>query len=77
MTYRHITTKNYMTYDIKFSHIVAALVEINQQHALRKLTLATHMHLTTCTGSHLALQLGWKKTKKKLCLIALSLMSQC
>ena len=26
MTYRHITTKNYMTYDIEFSHIVAALV---------------------------------------------------
>ena len=25
MTYRHIMTKNYMTYDIKFSHIVAAL----------------------------------------------------
>ena len=25
MTYRHITTKNYVTYDIKFSHIVAAL----------------------------------------------------
>ena len=23
--YRLITTKNYMTYDIKFSHIVAAL----------------------------------------------------
>jgi len=26
MTYRHITAKNYMTYDIKFSHIVAALL---------------------------------------------------
>ena len=26
MTYRHITTKNYMTYDIKFSHVVAALI---------------------------------------------------
>ena len=26
MTYRHIMTKNYMTYDIKFSHIVAALI---------------------------------------------------
>ena len=25
MTYRHIMTKNYLTYDIKFSHIVAAL----------------------------------------------------
>ena len=25
MTYRHIPTKKYMTYDIKFSHIVAAL----------------------------------------------------
>ena len=40
-------------------------VEINQQHALRKLTLVTHMHLTTSTGSHLALWLGWKKTNKK------------
>ena len=40
-------------------------VEINQQHALRQLTPATHMHLTTCTSSHLALQLGWKKKKKK------------
>ena len=40
-------------------------VEINQQHALRKLILATHMHLTTSTGSHLALRLGWKKKKKK------------
>jgi len=26
MTYRHITAKNYMTNDIKFSHIVAALI---------------------------------------------------
>ena len=25
MTHRHIMTKNYMTYDIKFSHIMAAL----------------------------------------------------
>ena len=28
MTYRHVMTSNYMTYDIKFSHVVAALVPI-------------------------------------------------
>ena len=32
MTYRHITTKNNMTYDIKFSHIVAALVWCSSCH---------------------------------------------
>ena len=40
-------------------------VEINQQHALRQLTLATHMHLTACTSSHLALRLGWKKQQQQ------------
>ena len=35
MTYRHITTKNYMTYDIKFSHIVAALITILRWKEMR------------------------------------------
>jgi len=32
MTYCHITPKNYMTYDIKFSHIVAVLVQNHHCH---------------------------------------------
>ena len=41
MTYRHITTKNYMTYDIKFSHIVAALKQFGELFPFS----GTHMHV--------------------------------
>ena len=30
----------------------------------KELTLATHMDLTTCTSSHLALRFGWRKKKE-------------
>ena len=37
------------------------LRETNTACTLRQLTVASHMHLMTCTTSHLALQLGWKE----------------
>ena len=42
MTYHHITTNNYTTYDIKFSHIVVAL----QQCIVDACHLTTFIHKT-------------------------------
>ena len=49
MTYHHITTKKYMTYDIKFSYIMAALQNtIHCYVAHGVLTLLVLQELVRC-----------------------------
>ena len=59
MTYRRITTKNHMIYDIKFSHIVAALLcIIDKIHAARM-----YLYMYSKKTSVMCISMEWRRTQ--------------